>query len=191
MAEFCRTRYVAFHPASADFVGIMMKPMDNTPERFHMKARILLAAAGLLFAGSSALAEKPSWAGNDKNEKHEKHGKKHDRDDGRNDGAASMTFSLDARRIVNDYYGTQAKAGKCPPGLAKKNNGCLPPGQAKKWARGAVLPAGLNYHDLPYDLLRRLPPPPPNHRYVQIAGDVLMIAIGTSMVVDAIEDILR
>jgi Ni/Co efflux regulator RcnB len=159
-----------------------------------MKVRILLATTGLLFASGSTLAEKPSWAGNDKNEKHEKHGKKHDRDERRNernDGGASLTFSLDARRIVSDYYGTHAKAGKCPPGLAKKNNGCLPPGQAKKWARGAALPAGLRYNDLPYDLLRRLPPPPPNHRYVQIAGDVLMIAIGTSMVVDAIEDILR
>jgi hypothetical protein len=30
----------------------------------------------------------------------------------------------------------------CPPGLAKKNNGCLPPGQAKKLV-GAALPAGL------------------------------------------------
>ena len=30
----------------------------------------------------------------------------------------------------------------CPPGLAKKDNGCLPPGQAKKLV-GAVLPAAL------------------------------------------------
>ncbi|MDQ3078720.1 MAG: hypothetical protein M3R03_01815 [Pseudomonadota bacterium] len=30
----------------------------------------------------------------------------------------------------------------CPPGLAKKNNGCLPPGQAKKMI-GASLPASL------------------------------------------------
>ena len=30
----------------------------------------------------------------------------------------------------------------CPPGLAKKHNGCLPPGQAKKWV-GRSLPLGL------------------------------------------------
>ncbi|RWR53174.1 excinuclease ABC subunit A [Sinirhodobacter ferrireducens] len=29
-----------------------------------------------------------------------------------------------------------AQAPGCPPGLAKKNNGCMPPGQAKKWQRG-------------------------------------------------------
>jgi hypothetical protein len=48
----------------------------------------------------------------------------------------------------------------CPPGLAKKNNGCLPPGQAKKlyrmgqrvdrsWYNGYALPAG--YQNLYYD----------------------------------------
>ena len=44
---------------------------------------------------------------------------------------------------------------------------------------------------VPQDLLLRLPPPPPQHRYVQVAGDVLLIAVGSSMVVDAIEDITR
>ena len=29
-----------------------------------------------------------------------------------------------------------ASAGACPPGLAKKGNGCLPPGQAKKLGVG-------------------------------------------------------
>jgi len=37
--------------------------------------------------------------------------------------------------IVVDRYGRRYALdarGSCPPGLAKKNNGCLPPGQAKK-----------------------------------------------------------
>jgi hypothetical protein len=34
---------------------------------------------------------------------------------------------------ARDYgYGN----GGCPPGLAKKHNGCMPPGQARKLARG-------------------------------------------------------
>jgi Ni/Co efflux regulator RcnB len=37
----------------------------------------------------------------------------------------------------------------------------------------------------------RLPPPPPRHRYVRVAGDILLIAVGASIVVDAIEDIIR
>ena len=33
--------------------------------------------------------------------------------------------------------------GGCPPGLAKKNNGCMPPGQAKKLYRGQHFRAQL------------------------------------------------
>ena len=75
--------------------------------------------------------------------------------------------------------------------VIKKQNGCMPPGQAKKWARGRPLGADISYYDLPSELLVRLPPPPHNHRYVRVAGDVLMIAIGTNMVVDALGDLMR
>ncbi len=37
----------------------------------------------------------------------------------------------------------------CPPGLAKKNEGCLPPGQARKLARGDRLPAHLSRYNIP------------------------------------------
>jgi Ni/Co efflux regulator RcnB len=33
--------------------------------------------------------------------------------------------------------------------------------------------------------------PPKGYRYVRVANDILMIAIGTNMVVDAIEDLMR
>jgi len=31
--------------------------------------------------------------------------------------------------------------------------------------------------------------PPAGHRYVRVAADILLIAVGTAMVVDAIEDL--
>ena len=41
-------------------------------------------------------------------------------------------------------------AAACPPGLAKKNNGCLPPGQARKlYAVGQRLPSSLRYYNVP------------------------------------------
>ncbi len=157
-----------------------------------MKVKILFASAflaGIIAASGVALADKPSSAGDGK------HGKKgeqaEEKYDDHRDATVSFSFNNDSRQIIGDYYGAQARAGKCPPGLAKKHNGCQPPGQAKKWAKGKPLPADLRYGNLPSDLLRRLPPPPSNHRYVQVAGDVLLIAVGTSMVVDAVEDILR
>ena len=47
--------------------------------------------------------------------------------------------------------------GGCPPGLAKKNNGCMPPGQAKKlYNVGQRFPLGYghawNYNQIPYDI---------------------------------------
>ncbi len=140
-----------------------------------------------LFAGS-ALADKPEWAGGGKGKKAQS--EERDRSD-RSGGVSIMGFGADDRRVVSDYYGTQARAGHCPPGLAKKHNGCQPPGQAKKWRKGYPLGRDVEYFELPRELRMRLAPPPPNHRYVQVAGDVLMIAVGTGLVVDAIEDILR
>ncbi|WP_341633110.1 hypothetical protein [Sphingomonas agri] len=49
--------------------------------------------------------------------------------------------------------------GGCPPGLAKKNNGCMPPGQARKLARGERWQSGYgtlySYGRIPYDVRRR------------------------------------
>lgn len=49
--------------------------------------------------------------------------------------------------------------GGCPPGLAKKHNGCLPPGQARKLYRGQRWESGYGamygYRQIPYDLRRR------------------------------------
>jgi hypothetical protein len=138
--------------------------------------RFALAAA--CFVSLPSWADKPAWAGKPA------HAAAHS-------SAPAAGFDPDARRIIGEYYGTMARKGKCPPGLARKNNGCLPPGQAKKWVAGQPLPAEVKYSRLPPDLLKRLPPVPPDHRYVRIAGDVLLIAIGTRMVIDAVEDILR
>jgi len=79
--------------------------------------------------------------------------------------------------------------GNAPPGLAKKHNGCMPPGQAKKWVLGKPLPAGVVYYSLPRKILVELGPPPPNHKYVRVAQDILLLATGTGMVVDAIDNL--
>ena len=150
-------------------------------------AAVALGIATAMAAGSAAWAEKPDWAGGGDHSKEHKadrsdhHRNKHDR------GA----FSEDERRAISNYYDKQARSGKCPPGLAKKHKGCSAPGQAKKWHKGQPLPADVTYNELPRELVQVLPPPPPQHRYVQVAGDILMIAVGTSMVVDAVQDIFR
>jgi hypothetical protein len=106
-------------------------------------------------------------------------------------GSISIRFGDAQRRAVKEYYGPLLRIGHCPPGLAKKNNGCQPPGLAKAWRVGQPLPAGVVVYPLPRDLEVRMGPPPAGHRYVRVAADILLIAIGTSMVIDAIEDLAR
>lgn len=166
-----------------------------------MKYTLVFVITGILVSGS-AMADKPSWAGGDKGEHGEKHeGKKgkHRQDDeerssrGGDESAARMGGHFDDRRreIAHEYYREQYRSGHCPPGLAKKHNGCMPPGQARKWAVGRPLPRDVVYHDVPPALVMQMGQPPAGHRYVQVAGDILMMAIGTGMIVDAIEDIGR
>lgn len=101
----------------------------------------------------------------------------------------NIRFGDEQRRAVREYYAGGPRAGHCPPGLAKKNNGCLPPGLARAWQVGQPLPRGVVVHPLPRDLERRLGPPPAGHQFVRVAADILMIAVGTSMVIDAIESL--
>ena len=138
--------------------------------------------AGVLAAGP-ALAEKPSWAG----EKGEK-GQRDEQREGRN---RVEHFGDPHHAAVREYYGGEFQSGHCPPGLAKKHNGCMPPGQAKKWELGRPLPREVIFYEVPRPLVIQLGQPPAGYRYVRVAGDILMIAAGTALVVDAIRDLGR
>jgi Ni/Co efflux regulator RcnB len=173
------------------------------------RSLVLSLAAGLCLA--PAMAEKPDHAGGGKHDKWEKSDKggkggKKDRDDqprytqGSGDRSSTNVavqiniggYFQDSQRVaVREYYEPRFRAGNCPPGLAKKNNGCMPPGQAKKWRKGYRLPSDVVYYPVPNDISIRLGAPPSGHKYVRVAADILLIAVGTSMVVDAIEDLSR
>jgi len=154
----------------------------------HLVAFAVAAALGLGVA--PAYGDKPSSAGNGKAQK------SHTSGNGKHDGdrvvwqSKSKHFGDHDRDVVRSYYHGEFKKGKgCPPGLAKKNNGCLPPGQAKKWRYGHPLPRDVVWYPVPRELVIRLPAPPVDHRYVRVASDILLIAVGSSMVVDAITDL--
>ena len=172
---------------------------------FKLHSVIALAAAAALGLGSAApaSADKPSWAGNgngngkshkaDKADKSDKgKGSKYAKDDDRHDwqGKHGKHFGDHDRDVVRRYYGEEFRKGKgCPPGLAKKHNGCMPPGLAKKWRYGHALPRDVTWYPLPKELIIKLPAPPVDYRYVRVASDILLIAVGTNMVVDAITDL--
>jgi len=96
-------------------------------------------------------------------------------------------FSAGQRQAVESYFVEHHGRGGCPPGLAKKNNGCLPPGQAKKrYAVGQPLARGVEMHPPPAEVRTRLGEPPAGFRYVMVDGDLVKLAVGTMLVVDAI-----
>lgn len=150
------------------------------PAALQMNFALALVIGAVLAAGP-VLAEKPSWAGAGKGG-HEHGGKP---------PAQGGHFEEQHRAVVRQYYEEQYRGRSCPPGLAKKQNGCLPPGQAKKWQIGRPLPGNVIYHEVPHQLVVQIGLPPAGHRYVRVAGDILMIAVGTGMVIDAIQDLGR
>lgn len=179
----------------------------------HMNLKVsgalAVAIAGILAMGP-AMAEKPSWAGGGKADKNERMDKRDEGKDGRRDAGnrpdAGERSSREAgsrssggrehfddrnRASVRDYYSAQHGAGHCPPGLAKKHNGCMPPGQAKKWHIGQPLAREVIYYDVPQTLVLQFGQPPSGYRYVRVASDILLMAIGTGMIIDAIQDLGR
>ena len=147
----------------------------------NLKLRIapamLALGVALGLAAAPVLAEKPEWAGEGKGHGKGKQKNKH--------------FDEDKRAHVRSYYDEEFRGGHCPPGLAKKHNGCMPPGQAKKWRVGRPLPHDVVIYELPPALVVKIGAPPSGYKYVRVAADILLIAIGTRMVVDAIADLGR
>jgi Ni/Co efflux regulator RcnB len=161
------------------------------PSALKMRYALALVIVGILAAGP-VIAEKPAWAGAGKGGKSERVEKRDARKGERRDAADRRGhFETRHREIVREYYTEQFRGGGCPPGLAKKRNGCMPPGQAKKWRLGRPLPREVIFYGVPHSLVVEIGLPPSGYRYVRVASDILMIAIGTGMVVDAIEDLGR
>lgn len=170
--------------------------MNKSLTKKHHSFSLLLSAlffSAAILSTQSAFADKPLShpQGKSKGDRSDKHyeGRSHgDQRDGDSINI-SLHFGDRQRGIVHDYYDKDYRSGFCPPGLAKKRNGCMPPGQAKKWSRGQPLPRDVVFYDLPPRLVVELGVPPAGHKYVRVAADILLIAVGTSIVVDAIEDL--
>lgn len=104
----------------------------------------------------------------------------------------TVVFGDDQRETVRVYLVEKHGRGNCPPGLAKKHNGCLPPGQAKKrYVVGHPLPRAIHVEDVPVELSVRIGPAPPGYRYGMVDGDLVKLAVGTLLVVDAIDGLVQ
>lgn len=92
-------------------------------------------------------------------------------------------------------HGAYSQQVGCPPGLAKKNNGCLPPGQAKKLGRGQRYVSSYGYdrytyNNIPYDVRRQYDLDPRN-RYYYDQGTLYGVDPQTMIVEQVIRALLR
>jgi hypothetical protein len=132
---------------------------------------MLLAGFAVLTAGAPAVAKPDHAKGHGKDSRYDR------RDDHRG-------------------YGQQAAYGRrnCPPGLAKKNNGCMAPGQARKLARGQRYQNGYGtaygYNQLPYDV-RRQYDLDANNRYYYDNGTLYGVDRRSGIIEQVLSTILR
>lgn len=106
--------------------------------------------------------------------------------------AKKAQFDDRDRGFVRSYYSDKHGIGNCPPGLAKKDNGCLPPGQAKKaYVVGEPLPSTVVINPLPPELSRLLTPAPTGYRYGYVDGAVVQYSPRDRLIIDAIDVISR
>jgi hypothetical protein len=147
-----------------------------------MKQLLLLAGAVALGFAGPAIA-KPG------------HGHGHG---GKGHAAAAKHGKSSRGVILSDRYGrlyALNARGSCPPGLAKRGNGCLPPGQAKKmynvgqrYNRNFGNP--WSYNQIP-DYLRSQYTFDPNDRYYYGNGYLYQVDPRTLLVQQVVSALLR
>jgi hypothetical protein len=138
-----------------------------------MRNFILIAAAGAFAAAA------PAVAGPGKG-----HGNGHAKGHGASHGPVHHGSS----------HGAMAARG-CPPGLAKKGNGCLPPGQAKKlFSVGQRVPTGYGYYT-PYSSIPRQYrdriPYGDDYRYIYRDNTAYVVNERTNLVTQVIDLLMR
>ncbi len=99
--------------------------------------------------------------------------------------ASFVTVSADISEAKDK--GNKPKASKVKvdgkPGKGPKK---VPPGQIKRYTRGAKLPGDLKYTDIG-DLSKwKMKPPGQGNRYIRVGDDILEVTDDMSTVVDAV-----
>ena len=116
--------------------------------------------------------------------------------------AGAIAFALAGSAVVakpgngngNGNGHGNGRDGGCPPGLAKKENGCLPPGQARKLASGQHYVSGYgsvySYSRIPYEVRQRYRLNA-RYRYYYDNGTIYVVNPRTMLIDEVISALLR
>ena len=102
--------------------------------------------------------------------------------------SAEPRFNARDRGVVRNYYQPRMKRGECPSGMHFERGRCYR-NAPRPWVIGQPLPPTVVIEAPPPAVVQVLPPPPPQYRYASVAGDILLLAIGTNMVIDALDNL--
>jgi len=110
----------------------------------------------------------------------QEHGRGHGKKE--KESKREFRYSEHDREAMRGWY--RDHSGHLPPGLAKRDE--LPPGLERQLRVRGTLPPGLrrNIVPCPEDLVRYLPPPPPECAHVVIGGHIVLLNRRTFVVLD-------
>jgi len=110
------------------------------------------------------------------------HGKGHDKGKHGDEDRSEHFYRDQDRDEMRGWYNSRAE--HLPPGLAKRDR--LPPGLERQLVVRGTLPPGLQkkIEPCPPELVRVLPPPPPDCEHVVIGGNLVLLNRTNFMVID-------
>jgi len=160
-----------------------------------MNKLIFIAGAAALTLTTPALANPGHGHGQGQGQAHGNKGNTHaQKSQPRAHGQARHGRHIVATRHGGRLYAFDAR-GSCPPGLARKHNGCMPPGQAKKaYTVGQRYNRNVgfrwSYNQIPMDLRSRYSFDR-NDRYYYRNGYLYRVDPRTMLVEQVISALLR
>ena len=87
----------------------------------------------------------------------------------------------DGNAQFGNRFATRGLVDGCPPGLAKKNNGCMPPGQLKNSLLGQAIPSAYRNGIVPL-ALQNLYGDTPNYYYRYGDGTMYRVSRGSNLI---------
>ena len=144
---------------------------------------ILVLTCGMLAARDQDKKKSKEEKSEEKGES-EKSGDKH-RD------RAEFGITDRERQVIQEYYAPGKDGKHLPPGLAKKvaRGGKLPPGWEKKMVKGETIPPVVyqQCEPLPKEILVQLPAPPAGTITVTVGGKVARLLEATHEILDVFD----
>jgi hypothetical protein len=147
-----------------------------------MKARKFTAIWVALIIGFTSLTAFAQGHGQGQGKSHGQGEQGEGRGKGSEKKAKKRYYSDRNRDELRSWY--RAHESNLPPGLAKRDE--LPPGLQRQLVLYGELPPGLQreVHPCPPEIIRFLPPPPPDTEHVILGGQIVLMNRNTHVVLD-------